>query len=58
VLNTLEADKRNAIANIANVLTTEVEADFHIADCRYTFLHQLCQKLRRQEGGLSHSVSE
>jgi ferrous iron transport protein B len=58
VLNTLEADKRNLIANIANVLTTQVEADFHIADCRYTFLHQLCQQLRRQEGGLSHSVSE
>jgi ferrous iron transport protein B len=58
VLNALEAEKRNAVVNIANVLTTQVEADFHIADCRYTFLHQLCQQLRRQEGGLSHSVSE
>jgi ferrous iron transport protein B len=42
--------RRKAIANI--------EADFHIANVRYTHLHELCKQVRRQEGKLSRSFSD
>ncbi len=58
VLNTLASDERNRIENIKNKLSVTIESDFHIADIRYTFLHGICQRLRKQEGKVSHSLSE
>ncbi len=58
VLNDLESNKKNKIVNTSRMLNTNIEVDFHIANCRYTFLHQLCQQLRRQEGRLSRNISE
>ncbi|PSV48579.1 Fe(2+) transporter permease subunit FeoB [Photobacterium indicum] len=58
VINGLsEADKSQA-CNIRNKLLVEVDPDIQVADVRYTYLHQLCQKVRRQEGKLSRSISD
>ncbi|MGF1759449.1 Fe(2+) transporter permease subunit FeoB [Photobacterium sagamiensis] len=58
VINGLsEADKSQA-CNSRNKLLVDVDPDIHVADVRYTFLHQLCQKVRRQEGKLSRSISD
>ena len=57
VINTLsDEDKITACGLRANLINT-VDPDIQVADVRYTFLHQLCQKVRRQEGRLSNSFS-
>ncbi len=35
-----------------------MDIDLHVADCKYSYLHQLCQVVRRSEGKLSHSFTE
>ncbi len=35
-----------------------VDIDLHVADTKYTFLHEQCQRLRRTQGKLSHSLTE
>ncbi|WP_305371738.1 Fe(2+) transporter permease subunit FeoB [Photobacterium leiognathi] len=58
VINTLsDEDKATACGLRANLLKT-VDPDIQVADVRYTFLHQLCQKVRRQEGRLSNSLTD
>ncbi|WP_318488816.1 Fe(2+) transporter permease subunit FeoB [Photobacterium leiognathi] len=58
VINTLsDEDKATACSLRANLLNT-VDPDIQVADVRYTFLHQLCQKVRRQEGRLSNSLTD
>ncbi|WP_419237350.1 Fe(2+) transporter permease subunit FeoB [Photobacterium leiognathi subsp. mandapamensis] len=58
VINTLsDEDKATACGLRANLLNT-VDPDIQVADVRYTFLHQLCQKVRRQEGRLSNSLTD
>ncbi|WP_318516809.1 Fe(2+) transporter permease subunit FeoB [Photobacterium leiognathi] len=58
VINTLsDEDKAAACGLRANLLNT-VDPDIQVADVRYTFLHQLCQKVRRQEGRLSNSLTD
>jgi ferrous iron transport protein B len=58
VINGLsEADKSQA-CNARNKLLVNVDPDIQVADVRYTYLHQLCQKVRRQEGKLSRSISD
>lgn len=58
VINSLsEADKGQA-CNIRNKLMVDVDPDIQVADVRYTYLHKLCQKVRRQEGKLSRSLSD
>ncbi|EAR56275.1 Putative ferrous iron transport protein B [Photobacterium sp. SKA34] len=57
VINTMsDEDKVTACGLRANLINT-VDPDIQVADVRYTFLHQLCQKVRRQEGRLSSSFS-
>lgn len=57
VINTMsDEDKITACGLRANLINT-VDPDIQVADVRYTFLHQLCQKVRRQEGRLSNSFS-
>ncbi len=53
----LKAKKNNA-CNIRNKLIVDIDPDIQVADVRYTHLHQLCQKVRRQEGKLSRSLSD
>ncbi|WP_318462592.1 Fe(2+) transporter permease subunit FeoB [Photobacterium leiognathi] len=58
VINTLsDEDKATACGLRANLLKI-VDPDIQVADVRYTFLHQLCQKVRRQEGRLSNSLTD
>ncbi|WP_060989015.1 Fe(2+) transporter permease subunit FeoB [Photobacterium leiognathi] len=58
VINTLsDEDKATACGLRAHLLDT-VDPDIQVADVRYTFLHQLCQKVRRQEGRLSNSLTD
>ncbi|CAH0533871.1 Fe(2+) transporter FeoB [Vibrio stylophorae] len=58
VLNGLTPEARDACININNRLAVELDADMAIADVRYTFLHNLCKQVRRQEGHLTRSTSE
>ncbi|AVH32483.1 Fe(2+) transporter permease subunit FeoB [Vibrio fluvialis] len=56
VINSLEQAYREQIANEQRLCAMDI--DLHVADCKYTYLHQLCQKVRRSEGKLSHSFTE
>ena len=42
-------EKRSAVS---------VDIDLQVADTKYTFLHQLCHKVRKSEGKLSHSFTQ
>ncbi|EKO3400034.1 Fe(2+) transporter permease subunit FeoB [Vibrio fluvialis] len=55
VINSLEQTYREQIANEQRLCAMDI--DLHVADCKYTYLHQLCQKVRRSEGKLSHSFT-
>ncbi len=46
------------VVAIRQKTTANIEADFHIANVRYTHLHELCKQVRRQEGKLSRSFSD
>ncbi|WP_315917406.1 Fe(2+) transporter permease subunit FeoB [Vibrio fluvialis] len=56
VINSLDQTYREQIANEQRLCAMDI--DLHVADCKYTYLHQLCQKVRRSEGKLSHSFTE
>ncbi|HIF9421279.1 TPA: Fe(2+) transporter permease subunit FeoB [Photobacterium damselae] len=58
VINTLEDDDKFKACNTRSKLMVDVDPDIQVADIRYTFLHNLCQKVRRQEGKLSHNITE
>ncbi|ELR67347.1 Ferrous iron transport protein B [Photobacterium marinum] len=58
VINSLNESDKNKACNIRNKLMVDIDPDVQVADVRYTFLHQLCQKVRRQEGKLSRSLSD
>ncbi|MGF1790623.1 Fe(2+) transporter permease subunit FeoB [Photobacterium profundum] len=58
VINGLSETDKSKACNIRNKLLVEVDPDIQVADVRYTYLHQLCQKVRRQEGKLSRSISD
>ncbi|NLS12008.1 Fe(2+) transporter permease subunit FeoB [Vibrio sp. SM6] len=57
-LNRLTEHDRNAAENLRNLLSVEMDAELNIANTRYTFLHQVCTDVRRQEGGLSRKASD
>ncbi|NOH23373.1 Fe(2+) transporter permease subunit FeoB [Vibrio europaeus] len=54
----------NSLAESDRVIVTAeqqkvgLDIDLLVADVKYTFLHQQCQKVRRSEGKLSHSFTE
>lgn len=56
VINRLSQAERDQLASVQRCC--ELDIDLHVADCKYTYLHQLCQQVRRSEGKLSHSFTE
>lgn len=56
VLNALPQPIRERI--VAEQRSVGLDIDLLVADVKYTFLHQQCQKVRRSEGKLSHSFTE
>ena len=56
VLNAVKSEKRDVMAQAHHRL--KIDIDLHVADVKYTFLHQQCKKVRRSEGKLSHSFTE
>ncbi|MCD9467129.1 Fe(2+) transporter permease subunit FeoB [Photobacterium iliopiscarium] len=58
VIYTLSEEHKQQACAIRRQMLELVDPDIQVADVRYTFLHQLCQKVRRQEGRLSHSLTD
>lgn len=58
VINRLDDESKNAACNARNRLMVDLDPDIQVADTRYSYLHNVCQKVRRQEGKLSHSLSD
>lgn len=58
VIHTLSEEHKQQACAIRRQMLELVDPDIQVADVRYTFLHQLCQKVRRQEGRLSHSLTD
>ncbi|MBY3787149.1 Fe(2+) transporter permease subunit FeoB [Photobacterium carnosum] len=58
VIYTLSEEHKQQACTIRSKMLELVDPDIQVADVRYTFLHQLCQKVRRQEGRLSHSLTD
>lgn len=56
VLNRLTQPQRETIQATQNRVGLDI--DLLVADVKYTFLHQLCQRVRRSQGKLSHSFTE
>ncbi|WP_406731689.1 Fe(2+) transporter permease subunit FeoB [Vibrio scophthalmi] len=56
VINSVKSEQRDIISQAQHSL--DLDIDLHVADVKYTFLHQQCQKVRRSEGKLSHSFTE
>ncbi|NVD06171.1 Fe(2+) transporter permease subunit FeoB [Vibrio sp. JPW-9-11-11] len=55
VLNALPQQQREEINALHNRI--ELDIDLLVADVKYTYLHQLCQRVRRSEGKLNHSFT-
>ncbi|MCW8327549.1 Fe(2+) transporter permease subunit FeoB [Photobacterium sp. SDRW27] len=58
VINGLSDSDKSQACNVRNKLLVDVDPDIQVADVRYTYLHKLCQNVRRQEGKLSRSISD
>ncbi|MDN3682167.1 Fe(2+) transporter permease subunit FeoB [Vibrio tapetis subsp. quintayensis] len=56
VINGLSAEHRKELDAINAKL--DVDVDLHVADVKFTFLHELCKKVRRSEGKSSASFTE
>ncbi|MDF2155275.1 Fe(2+) transporter permease subunit FeoB [Vibrio sp. CAU 1672] len=56
VLNSLSDTDRNTVNMAASALTVDI--DLHVADTKFTFLHEQCKRIRRSEGKLSRSLTE
>ncbi|MCW0468888.1 hypothetical protein OH492_06275 [Vibrio chagasii] len=53
MLNGLAPQTRTQIDNVR--LGAEFDIDLAVADAKYTFLHDLCKRVRRSEGKLSRN---
>ncbi|MGF1699074.1 Fe(2+) transporter permease subunit FeoB [Photobacterium makurazakiensis] len=58
IINTLSEEHKAAACNVRNKLQVDLDPDIQVADTRYSHLYHVCQKVRRQEGKLSRSVSD
>ncbi|MGF1682613.1 Fe(2+) transporter permease subunit FeoB [Photobacterium minamisatsumaniensis] len=58
IINTLSEEHKEASCNVRNKLQVDLDPDIQVADTRYSHLYHVCQKVRRQEGKLSRSVSD
>ena len=56
VLNSMSDTDRNSVEN--TIAELDLDVDLHVADTKYTHLHEECKKVRRSEGKLSRSVTE
>ncbi|MBA5762367.1 Fe(2+) transporter permease subunit FeoB [Vibrio sp. 404] len=56
VLNSLKPEQRELVTQ--QIASLDLDVDLHVADTKYTFLHEQCKKVRRSEGKLSHSFTE
>jgi ferrous iron transport protein B len=56
VLNSMLEPERCQV--LKTITTLELDIDLHVADTKYTHLHEQCKKVRRSEGKLSRSVTE
>jgi len=56
VINGLPESEREAVYKHQKDCALDI--DLHVADTKYTFLHEQCKKIRRSEGKLSHSFTE
>ncbi|ACY52263.1 MULTISPECIES: Fe(2+) transporter permease subunit FeoB [Vibrio] len=56
VLNSLSDIDRSKVLEV--IATLDLDIDLHVADTKYTYLHEQCKKVRRSEGKLSRSVTE
>ncbi len=56
VLNSMSEAQRTQI--VQTISTLDLDIDLHVADTKYTHLHEQCKRIRRSEGKLSRSVTE
>ncbi|WP_162046827.1 Fe(2+) transporter permease subunit FeoB [Vibrio taketomensis] len=56
VLNSLKSEQRDVVYK--QLADLDMDIDLHVADTKYTLLHEQCKKVRRSEGKLSHSFTE
>ncbi|WGV99508.1 Fe(2+) transporter permease subunit FeoB [Vibrio sp. YMD68] len=56
VLNTLSSEERNTVTQLQT--SCNIDIDLLVADTKYTYLHELCKKVRKTEGKLSRSFTE
>ncbi|MCE0494562.1 Fe(2+) transporter permease subunit FeoB [Vibrio salinus] len=56
VINDLSEQDRNTIHQYQK--QSHVDIDLHVADTKYTYLHEQCKRIRRSEGKLSRSFTE
>ncbi|KYN79904.1 ferrous iron transporter B [Vibrio cidicii] len=56
VLNGLSEGQRNQV--LVQKGNLDLDIDLQVANVRYTFLHQICKRVRRTEGKLSRSTTE
>ncbi|OXX34711.1 ferrous iron transport protein B [Vibrio sp. V09_P4A23P171] len=56
VINGLPEVQRELIQK--EQLQSGLDIDLHVADTKYTFLHEQCQQIRKTEGKLSHSFTQ
>jgi ferrous iron transport protein B len=56
ILNSVSDDTRQRVNHA--LVNIDIDVDLQVANVRYGYLHELCKRVRRKEGGLSRSVSE
>ncbi|WP_428771693.1 Fe(2+) transporter permease subunit FeoB [Vibrio sp.] len=56
VLSEMSESGREALAQLQSEISLDI--DLTVADTKYTFLHQLCQRVRREQGKLSHHFTQ
>jgi ferrous iron transport protein B len=56
VINQLPEAHRKTIEQAQ--IDCNIDIDLHVADIKYTFLHEQCKQIRRMEGMLSHRFTE
>ncbi|MEX3072581.1 Fe(2+) transporter permease subunit FeoB [Vibrio alginolyticus] len=56
VLNSLPETERTKV--LQTIAALDLDIDLHVADTKYTHLHEQCKRIRRSEGKLSRSVTE
>ncbi|EGU60628.1 ferrous iron transport protein B [Vibrio nigripulchritudo ATCC 27043] len=56
VVNALDDNQRQAV--LRQNAELEIDVDFQVANVKYTFLHQVCQRVRKDKGKLSRNTTQ